>query len=677
MAKKGNELTYMQMPLPKGRKYTRTSKFSWSGLNKRQTIDTGELSAECNISTAEAPYLVPAPTPKEEGSYAYPLGMFAFEDFLFVMYIGTVKASYRTYYYEENKEKEQKKEGSASRVVVLVDYIRKYVSEEGTVSYNKTYTGIVKLCDESSEENAYEAEKDTIRSVVQFNAYDTPTDPVTGQYVKKLLIFPDAKSMYMNITEVDGNPEEWEGEELNSKDRYALYHYTDEDKYYSISLVEDTADGDENKVSYKREVIQNNVVTEIDHADEDGTTYYKEITYDNHFCCDAMGVLVKEFAPWIKTDEEGNKETMNVPPESASQNYYYRNKETNDVYRWADDMSDPENSAWKVCAAPAVPPIKYAAVHLSRVFGVSEDRVYASGYNDYTNWNLDTVAEYNEANAWCSPAQSNTKAGGKITGITVFDNHVVCFKNDFMHEIYNTKNPFRIQDIYAEGAIDYRTIQEVDGNLIFVSADYVKVYTGGNPRIIDYNLNMSGYTYEVSGTYVRCYYLYCEDSEGEARYFVFDTLVGEWSERKPIGRVINFAHNTNGMFMLCENTDKTGLLYRIDTSSYENWWCETDLTAKGTIEIKHLRKVKMLADIGAGATLKIYALYDNEEWSENAHLLFDSKGRKGRIVIRVKPRMTANYGVKIHICGSGFVKVYEMETDIEMGGELFATDKRN
>ena len=671
--KKENTLSYLQMPLPEGRKYSRTAKVGWNGLNKRQTLDSGDLSAEMNVSTEEAPYLVPSPISEKLLEYDRPIGMFAFEDFIFVMYVDEVDSSYRTYYYDGTKEVNIITDSEIkSRPAVMVDYIKKYPSGDGTLRYNKTYTGIIKLCENSATvDAAYEAEKDVMRSVVQFNKYDTPTDPATGQYIKKLLIFPDAVSMYLRIVEADTDPEGWDANALKTKDMYVLYHYKDKDNYYSLSFVEDSNDNDKNKKTYKRELKRNNVVTSIDHYDDDGTAYYKEVTYDKHFCCDSITVVVKEFSPWEKetTDEKGNTktETMNIPPDTASRMYYYRNSETNDIYRWVDDEADSKNSGWKVSIPPSAPALKYATVHLSRVFGVSDDRLYASGFNDYTNWNLDTGGEYNESNAWCSPSQANTKAGGKFTGITTFQNHVVCFKSDFMHEVYNNKNPFRVQDIYAEGAIDNRTIQDVDGKLIFVSDDYVKVYTGGDPRIIDYNLNMSGYTYAVSGTDGRNYYLYCEDMDGVARYFVYDSLVDSWSERETVGKVINFAHNENGMYMLCED----GKVYQIDTTEYGNWWCETDLSARATIEIKHLRKLKLLADVAEGSNIKIYALYDNEKWSENSHLLYDSKGREGVLTIRVKPRMTAHYGVKIHIRGYGFVKLYEMEIDTESGGELF------
>ncbi len=546
MAKKNeNELRYLQMPLPKGRKYYKMTKRSWSGLNYRQTIDTGALSMESNISTLEAPYLVPSQKRVSIlENYTHPISMFGFDDFLLVIY--------------------------RSGTSIYMDYIG-YDADDDEY---KTYTGTLKNGSASSAD-------EYPRCVVQFNVYDTPTDPVSGQYVKKLLIFPDKKSMDF------------------------------------------------------------------------------EITSDN-FSINDMSVLIKEFTP---------SDDKNTPPDTASRNYYYRNTKTSDVYKWVDDTSDSEKSGWKVSVPPAMPDIKYAAVHLSRLFGVDDDRVYASGYNDYTNWNLDTIDEYNESNAWCSPAQSNTKAGGNFTGITNFQGHIVCFKRDFMHEIYNTKNPFRIQDIYAEGAIDHRTIQDVDGKLIFVSADNVKIYTGSNPRIIGYSLNMPEYINAVSGTDGRFYYLYCEDANGNKRLFVYDTIAEHWSEQAIHNTVLSFAHNKNGMYMLCVD----GYVYKMDTDSYKHSWSfETDLITNETVDIKHLKKIQMLVDIASGANVKIYVLYGDEEFDgDTSHLVYTSAGY-GRKTIRVKPRKTASYGIKLHVEGFGYVRLYELELFMEAGGDLYA-----
>ena len=67
--KKEKELTYLQVPLPEAGKAYRMVKRSWSGLNYRQTVDTGLLSQETNISTEEAPYLVPSQMPAVSYSF--------------------------------------------------------------------------------------------------------------------------------------------------------------------------------------------------------------------------------------------------------------------------------------------------------------------------------------------------------------------------------------------------------------------------------------------------------------------------------------------------------------------------------------------------------------------------------------------------------------------------------
>ena len=61
MAKKKEEgLKYLQVPLPAGQKRGKMTKLSWSGINYRNTKDSGEISAELNISTISAPHLTPS-----------------------------------------------------------------------------------------------------------------------------------------------------------------------------------------------------------------------------------------------------------------------------------------------------------------------------------------------------------------------------------------------------------------------------------------------------------------------------------------------------------------------------------------------------------------------------------------------------------------------------------------
>ena len=474
----------MQMPLPQGSEAQRTAKVDWSGLNYGRDYDTGELSYERNISTSEAPYLTPSQKRAVyKSGYSNPICLYGFDDFLLVVY----------------------NSGGAK-----IDHI----TANGT-----TYTG------------ALSGNATDMRSIVKFNVYDTPTDPIGGQYVQKLLIFPDRQSM--------------------------------------------------------------------------------------------------DFKP-----------TANFAPANLN------------------------------AGLVQVPAIKRAAVHLSRVFGVDDDRIYASGFNDYSKWELDTIDDISASNAWVSPAQSNVKANGSFTAITAFQNHVVCFKRDFVHEIYNNKNPFRIQDIFSEGTIDQRSVQDVGGRLVFVSDDGVKTYTGGNPRVIGQPLGADRYTKAVAGTDGRRYYLYCKTEKKEHNLFVYDSASGFWAEEGIDFEAIGFAKTSTGMYMLGAN----GNIYKLDTGDYaHDWAAETDFFMGQTVDIKHIQNARMFAEIAAGAKLEAYILYDDEKFdAQSSHKIFEyanTSGASRKVPLRVVPRQTASYGFKLRINGSGYSRIYSLELALKRGGE--------
>lgn len=610
MAKKEEGLKYLQMPLPQARAAYKSVKLNWSGLNLSDDHDTGELSMEHNISTELAPYLAPSQLPYD---------MFALQD---PDYVPLSMYGFDDYL-----------------IIVYSDNYRIYAKYVKTNSTNSvapdTDCFICRLNPDVADINdAYE------RNIVQFNVYDSPTDVIGGGYVKKLLVFPDRVSMPVmsDIVMINGT---YPDDAPTGPDTGKLYCFRNSGgkKYYRY----------------------------------DGTAWSQSGSA-GYFAPDKMTVNIKTFA-----DTEDH-----LPPETASTRYYWKNLTTNNIYEWVDDDADSENSGWKITSVPAMPPIKYACVHLSRLFGVDDSRVYASGFNDYANWNLDTIDEISESNAWCSPAQSNVKADGVFTGITTFENHVICFKRDFMHEIYNTKNPFRIQDIYEEGAIDNRTIQNVDGKLIFVSPDGVKLYTGGNPRVISEKLDIKEYVYAVSGTDGRNYYLYCDDDNAVSpvrRMLTFDTYIGEWSEQSVSSRVKSFASTKTGTYILCETSGSVAYpkLYKLNSGVYasQNWSFETDLMTRQnapTVNIKHIKKIQLLADIKSGARIKVYALYDGESFNQNtSQLLYDSgvAASDKTVPIRVKARKSAHYSLKLHFEGTGFVKLYEMELFFEQGGDLY------
>lgn len=241
-----------------------------------------------------------------------------------------------------------------------------------------------------------------------------------------------------------------------------------------------------------------------------------------------------------------------------------------------------------------------------------------------------------------------------------------------MHELYNNKNPFRIQDIFAEGTIDHRSIQDVNGRLIFVCRDGVKVYTGGNPRDIGYNLGVNSFSRAVAGTDGRRYYLFCATEKKARNLFVYDTLTEQWAEESIDTDVLSFAQTSTGMYMFCTN----GIIYKLDTGDYSHYWSfETDYFMGQTVDVKHIQKIQLYAEIGAGSIIDVYLLYDDEIFDQaTAHKIYsytNAGGAPRKIPVRVIPRQTANYGFKLRVNGYGYSRLHNLETFLRQGGDLY------
>jgi hypothetical protein len=143
-----------------------------------------------------------------------------------------------------------------------------------------------------------------------------------------------------------------------------------------------------------------------------------------------------------------------------------------------------------------------------------------------------------------------------------------------------------------------------------------------------------------------------------------------------IGDICGFAKCSHGMYMYSVE----GFLYKLDTGEYDHSWVfETDLITNGSCDIKHIEKIQMFCDISEGTSMSVYFLYDEDDIED----MLDEEKEKRKVwsvedashdiqkVIRVKPRMTAHHGFKVHVEGNGFVRIRSMELLVQGGGELY------
>jgi hypothetical protein len=310
-----------------------------------------------------------------------------------------------------------------------------------------------------------------------------------------------------------------------------------------------------------------------------------------------------------------------------------------------------------------LPNLRYVTVQGSRLFGVDDDRIYASGFNDYSKWTLDTADEQSSANAWVTTAQSNVKSDGSFTGITTYDGKVVCFKRDFTHQLYNNKNPYRVMDISTDGAISDVAYAEAGGTLFFISPDNVKAYTGGNPVSIGTPLGITSFDGAVCGSTMDMLYVY-----KDGYIYTYNPDIGEWGAMRFDKDIICFAQNKVGLYCLTSD----GGIYKIDGDTYGDYWFSTDVIAAGRIDVRRASKLSILCELGENSNINVYLLEEGEEKTNESALVLSSDVQ-GKRLLRGLVRGKASTAYRIYVEGTGSVKIYAAELRYSYAGDVYET----
>ena len=250
-----------------------------------------------------------------------------------------------------------------------------------------------------------------------------------------------------------------------------------------------------------------------------------------------------------------------------------------------------------------LPNIDRACVHLSRLYGAGDDRVWVSAYNSPDDFELDTASEYGSSSAWASTVQSNTRADGEICAMTLYDGHVLCFKRNFCHSINNNKNPFRIVDLFCRGARSAEAITELDGRLIFISEDGIYSYGGASPERVSDALCVRDFGGSMLCSHAGLCYIYVASLRA---LYTFDPEHGEFG-RVAIAdglRITALAASDSGAYFLSSD----GALWRIDSGEFGDFRVESAALTLGFDRPFRLDDVSVMAELGKGARLRIGAV---------------------------------------------------------------------
>ena len=309
----------------------------------------------------------------------------------------------------------------------------------------------------------------------------------------------------------------------------------------------------------------------------------------------------------------------------------------------------------------SVPKLDKVVVYGGRVFGVLKGKFYASEWNNYAGWRLNTATNTSTDLAWVSTTQSDIDASGEFTAIAAYDNHVIGFKRNFMHMIYNNKAPFRIVDIAKIGALSQEAVCICGQKLFFVSDDGVYVFGGGYPSRISDKLNVKDYDGAVLGCDDSTVYCYVPS---ENTVFTYDTVYNVWGSVDGAPKMCTTI--VNDCYYATEDA-----VYCFGDGDYGEFFLETDSTMGGALAEKKINRLRVQASHPShseGDYLCIEAVRGDGSvaLTKNYYPTHD-----GDYVYSMLTRMTCDFGVKIRISGHGEWKIKYLQIDYSSGGESY------
>ncbi len=293
--------------------------------------------------------------------------------------------------------------------------------------------------------------------------------------------------------------------------------------------------------------------------------------------------------------------------------------------------------------AAVMPELSSAVVRDSRVIGVDGDRIYVSAFNDASNWELDTADDISPTHAWATTSQSNSRAGGGFTAVSLCDGAPVFFRRDYMQQLCGTKNPFRIADVGAWGCLSGEAACPWKSALAFASDQGVWLYTGGYPRLISEPLGVSDWTGTLLAASGELLYVYVP---AEDRIFVYEDTADAWGERAT-GGVEALASDGKNVYAAAD-----GQILLLDGGDYGAFSFSCEALSLGTAEMRRIKGIAVTAELADGAELEVSLTAGGR----TAPLCRRIGG--GITVLRTVPDLKADELTRLSFSGTGKVTVY-------------------
>lgn len=302
------------------------------------------------------------------------------------------------------------------------------------------------------------------------------------------------------------------------------------------------------------------------------------------------------------------------------------------------------------------PDIDFATVHENRVFGVKGSNIYACKMGDFTEWST-----FSDPPLLTDSYATDVASGEDFVGITTYAGHVEMFKKQVLHELYGQlPSNFKVLEAAKEGALNNNTFAELEGALFYLSPEGVKVYAGGYPEFISYNLNQNKHAAGAAGTDGDKYYISLHNGT-DYELLIYDPKHGVWHKEDDM-QVIGFAYYEGHLYAMAN----AGVYkFRAGTETVD-WELKTTVFDENTFDEKDTVRIRIQVKMSIGATLKVYSSYDQADFTLENVFTSDTVNKRN-IYVTLHKRNADFFQLKL--TGSGNCTIYRIEKLIEIKKE--------
>jgi hypothetical protein len=310
-------------------------------------------------------------------------------------------------------------------------------------------------------------------------------------------------------------------------------------------------------------------------------------------------------------------------------------------------------------SAGSVPDMDMICTFNNRVWGVKDKYIYASKYNDPTNWTQFSVPLQETDSIYFEINSEN----GVFKAIKALENYLVAITTKSFYEIFGNKPSNYTPKLLTNscGCVDGKSLAEIDGNIYFLENDGVNRYGGSFPQPVSIQLQEKNCVSGIGVSLNRKYYINIYNGTTYSLY-VYDALLQQWHMEDNL-HVIDFAVVNNKIYALA--SDNVIYMFNYPSGTTVSWQAELDRFTLQYLGQKATNKIKIEVELETGSSMSVYIRTDGSEYR-----LLNTDTTTGYHYFPVFELPRSAFWAQLKLTGTGNCKVYSVTREIIVNSDI-------